>query len=148
MNDFQNFEWQPISSLAKVVTAMDGMLEETQEFQATLSEARGKPHVLDDDTLDRVDKQYRDRQEDLDLFTEQLRRWQVLDLTEGQRTSIQALTREVEAAQVAVDGVLALSIDLCEGTIDRVMELSDAEIGLMTMLGMSPAQFRALKRHS
>ncbi|CAM3946226.1 hypothetical protein [Deinococcus frigens] len=148
MNDFQNFEWQPISSLPKIVAAMDGMLEETQEFQVTLSEARGKSHVLDDGTLDRVDRQYRERQEDLDLFAEQLRRWQTLDLTEGQRTSIEALTQEVKAAQTAVDGVLALSAELREGTIDRVMELSDMEMGLMTMLEMTPAQFKALKKRS
>ncbi len=36
MNDFQNFRWQPISSLPQLVAAMDGMLEETQEFHSTL----------------------------------------------------------------------------------------------------------------
>lgn len=148
MNDFQNFKWQPISSLTKIVTAMDGMLEETQEFHSTLSEARGKAHVLDDETLDRVDGQYHDRQEHLDLFAEQLRRWQALELGGEQRTSVEGLLRDVEAAKTAVEEVLALSSELRERTIDRVMELSDMETGLMTMLGMTPAQFKALKKRS
>ncbi|CAM3477572.1 hypothetical protein DESA109040_14135 [Deinococcus saxicola] len=102
--------------------------------------------MLDDETLDRVDGQYRDRQEHLDLFAEQLRRWQALELSSEQPTSIEGLMRDVEAAQVAVDGVLSLSAELREGTIERVMELSDMEIGLMKMLGMTPVQFKALKK--
>lgn len=67
-------------------------------------------------------------------------------MTGGQRTEIEALVGEVQAARIAADGVLALSAELREGSINRVMELSDMEIGLMTILGMSPAQFKALKK--
>lgn len=146
MTDFQNVQWQPISALPQIAAVMDGLLEEIQEFHATLGEARGKPHVMDDDTLDQVDRQYQERVEFLELFAEQLRRWQALDLTAGQRTEIEVLAGEVKAAHTAADGVLALSAELREGTIDRVMELSDMEIGLMTILGMTPAQFKALKK--
>lgn len=70
----QDVEWQPISALPQIAAVMDELLEEIREFHATLGEAPGKPHVMDDDTLDQVDRQYQEHTEYLGLFAEQLRR--------------------------------------------------------------------------
>ena len=41
----------------------------------TLTKARGRPHVLDDATIDRTERVYGEQLEFVDIYAEQLRRW-------------------------------------------------------------------------
>jgi hypothetical protein len=59
---------------------------------------------------------------------------------------VDGLAQEVEAARPLVGQVLALAAELRGQTLDRMTELSDAEIGLMTLLGLTPAEFKKLKQ--
>jgi hypothetical protein len=59
---------------------------------------------------------------------------------------VDGLAQEVEAARPVVEQVVALAAELRGQTIDRATELSDAEIGLMTLLRLTPAEFKTLKR--
>jgi hypothetical protein len=52
----QQPQWQPIEMLPTLATHIDGMLESSQEQYETLLEAKPKPHVLDDYTVNRVTK--------------------------------------------------------------------------------------------
>jgi hypothetical protein len=142
MPDFAGVQWQAISQLPVFETLIGGMLEETLEFHDTLAEAVGRPQALDDATLDRVDKQYRERAEYLDLYDEQFRRWRAAGLTSEQVQLVDGSSAEVGQTRPVVMQVLALVDQLREDTIDRVTELSDLELGLMTMLGLNPAEFK------
>ncbi len=46
--------WQPIEALAMIAAHIDGMLQADREQYETLLEAKPKPHVLDDFTINRV----------------------------------------------------------------------------------------------
>src|SRR5260370_6879095 len=46
--------WQPIEALAMIAAHIDGMLQADREQYETLLEAKPKPHVLDDSTVNRV----------------------------------------------------------------------------------------------
>jgi hypothetical protein len=145
MTDFQGVQWQPISQLPLFIQMVDGLLAEVQAFHDTLAEARGKPHALDDAILNRVEQQYQERSHFLGLYGEQFRRWRAAGLSNEQRRIVDRLAKEVAAARPVVIQVLALAAELREQTIDRVTELSDAEVGLMTLLGLTPAEFKKLK---
>jgi hypothetical protein len=86
-------QWQPISMLPTFATHIDGMLEADVEQYETLQQARSKPHVLDDYTVNRIKQVFSTQRNDFGLFDEQLKRWQSGDLTDEQRAEV---TRLVE----------------------------------------------------
>ena len=67
-------QWQPISRLPFIAHVLDGMLESAAETGQALEEARPRPHVLDDATVNRVLQVYTTQQNDLWLYEEQLKR--------------------------------------------------------------------------
>jgi hypothetical protein len=67
-------QWQPIETLWTFATHIDGILESSQEQYDTLQEAKPKPHVLDDYTVNRVISAFTTQIADLWLFDEQLSR--------------------------------------------------------------------------
>jgi len=127
--------WQPISALPTIVFIIDGMLHEAQEQHRTLSEVRDKPHVLDDATVDRVLEVYTTQLEDIWLFDEQLSRWKKVRLNPDQHQEVERLTKEIEELRKACQQILSLAAELKEGTIDRILEKSDFELGIDILTG-------------
>jgi hypothetical protein len=95
-----------------------------------LSQAREKPHVLDDFTVNRVRQVFGKQQEDFHLFEEQLSRWQSETLTDGQRAEVIRLHGQMQRLRENNANVLKLAEELSKGTIDKIMETSDEERGL------------------
>jgi hypothetical protein len=61
-------QWQPISMLSTFAYHIDGMLEVDLEQYETLLEAKPKPYVLDDDTVNRVIRAFTTQKNDFWLF--------------------------------------------------------------------------------
>ena len=114
---------------------IDGMLNEAQEQHRTLSEVRDKPHVLDDATVDRVLEVYTTQLEDIWLFDEQLSRWKKGRLDPVQRQEVGRLTKEVEELREACQQIISLAAEIKKGTIDRILEKSDFELGMDILTG-------------
>ena len=127
--------WQPISALPMFAFIIDGMLREDQEQYKNLLEARDKPHVLDDYTVDSVIRVYNDHLEDADIFDEQLSRWKKGEQTSSQREEVERLTGQVEQLRKVCQQILALAAELRKGTIDRILEKSDIELALDVLTG-------------
>ncbi len=68
----QRLRWQPITRLPLIATAIDGMLETTQEQLETLESVRPKPYVLDDHTVARLIRSFTTQLNDLGLYQEQV----------------------------------------------------------------------------
>jgi len=75
MSCFDQVKWQPISQLPLIGSMIDGALNDTRDHLQTLTEARGRPHVLDDATVDRVERVHQEQLAFVDIYAEQLRRW-------------------------------------------------------------------------
>ena len=127
--------WQPISALPMVAFIIDGMLHDTQEQYKTLLEARNKPHVLDDGTVDRVHSVFTTQLEYVALYDEQLSRWKNGRLSSDQRQEVERLTRQTEQLRKLCGQILSLAAELKAGTIDRIMEKSDIELALDVLTG-------------
>src|SRR6266567_7074763 len=80
--------WHSIAMLATIARHIDGMVEADQEQLANLQEARTKPYVLDDYTINRVKQAFTTQRKDFWVFDEQLRRWQALKLIDEQRAEV------------------------------------------------------------
>ena len=129
-------QWQPLSMLSTFGPHIDGMLEADQEQYATLLEAKPKPHVLDTATVDRVISVFTTQRDDLALFDEQLRRWGIEPkLTTEQRAEITRLKKQMAALRQVNTDMLKLAGELRTGTINTILEMDDAELGLRALLG-------------
>jgi hypothetical protein len=64
--------WHPIAMLATIARHIDGMVEGDQERLATLQEARTKPYILDDYSVNHVENAFTAQREDFWVFEEQL----------------------------------------------------------------------------
>jgi hypothetical protein len=130
--------WQPLSQLPLIASLIDGGVEPAAAQRQILTEARTRPHLLDDATLDRVDQVYREEQEWLAVCEEQLRRWRQDRPATAEEREIDRLAEEIERLKPIVAEILALSAEIRTGTIERIMEMSDAELGLKALLGQLP----------
>ena len=129
-------QWQPISMLPTLATHIGGMLEADVEQYETLKLARGKPHVLDDFTVNRIKQVFGTQKNDFWLFEEQLSRWQSGQLTDEQRAEVTRLVEQMRRLRENNTRVLDLADELSKGTIEKVMAKSDAQLGLEFLMGM------------
>ena len=127
--------WQPISVLPKIAYIIDGMLDEAQGQYENLLEAREKPHVLDDYTIDRVHNVYSTQLEDVSIFDRQLTRWKKDQLDFDQRQEVERLIKQNEELRKVSKQILSLAAELKKGTINRILEKSDAELALDVLSG-------------
>jgi hypothetical protein len=67
--------WQPITEMPLIAGMIDGALHDTRDHLGTLTEARAKPHVLDDATIDRVKRVHDEQLEFVDIYAQQIQRW-------------------------------------------------------------------------
>jgi hypothetical protein len=121
--------------LPVIARHIDGMLQSDQEQYETLLEAKPKPHVLDDYTVNRVTQVFTTAKNDLPLFDEQLKRWSTLTtLSTVQQQEIARLKSQMAKLHEVVDNVLSLADELEKGTIEKQMAKSDAQLGLEFLL--------------
>jgi hypothetical protein len=121
--------WQPISQLPLLASMVDGILENTEEQYQTFSEVKDKPHVLDDDIVNRATKLYQAQIDDLCFYEQQFERWQAESLTPGQRAEVERLNAQLPRIKELSQAILELMSEMKDGTINRIMGKSDLELG-------------------
>jgi hypothetical protein len=134
--------WQPISQMMLISSMIDTSLEDTREHLATLTKARAKPHVLDDATIDRVERVHSEQMEFVAIYTRQIDRWRNEKPSASQTRALDRMAAQNQQLQDVTADVLALARELSTGTIERVLGMSDAELGLQFLLGNRPARRR------
>jgi hypothetical protein len=127
--------WQPISSLPLIATAIDGMLEAAREQYPALEQAKNRPGSLDDFTVERVVNVYTQQASDLWLYEEQLRRWKEQKLTQAQHKEVTRLEGQLEQLRTLLDAILSLAKALKPMTIESLMSKSDLEIAIDVLSG-------------
>ena len=131
----QQPSYYDLTMLTTIGQAIDGMAESANDLYASLQAAKTQPTVLDDATVGRLITLYTEQQEDYPLYAEQLRRWLLASPTPPQRASIERLRVVLEQMTLTVKRLLALAHKLSQFTIERVMAMSDEQVGILTMTG-------------
>ena len=134
--------WQPISEIPLVASMIDGALDGTREHIKTLTEAQTRPHVLDDATVDRIDQVHTEQLEFVDIYARQINRWRTEKAAADQTRELDRMATLNEQLRAVTMDVLALARELRKGTIERVLGMSDVELGLQARLGSRPASRR------
>lgn len=126
--------WQPISQMPLIVSMINGALDDTREHLATLGKARTRPHVLDDATIDRSERVHTEQLEFIDIYVQQISRWRKYARSADQRHELDRMEAQNGQLRAATADVLALASELRQGTIERVMSMSDLELSLQALL--------------
>ena len=142
MTDSHGVQWQPISQLPLVARSIEELLENTEEQYKSLSEARSKPHVLDDAIIDRVLRLYTERIHFLRIDRQQLDRWKQSQPTEQQLDQIRALNQKVSRCKKLSQQIFDLAQEMSKGTINRIMEMDEVELAMKVLSGELPLPSR------
>lgn len=127
--------WQPISQMPLISNMIDTSLNDTREHLNTLSKAKDRPHVLDDATIDRVEQVHTEQMEFVDIYTQQIGRWRSQRLSASQARELDRMEKQNQQLRGITADVLALASQLRKGTIERILGMSDLELGLQYLLG-------------
>jgi len=126
--------WQPISEMPLIAGMIDEALDDTRAHIETLTEASRRPHVMDDATVDRIDRVHAEQMEFVDIYAEQISRWRNERPSALQTRKLDRMEEQNRQLRAATKIVLALSGEIRKGTIDRVLEKSDLQLGIEAVL--------------
>jgi len=127
--------WQPISQMPLIASMIATSLADTQEHLGTLAEARNRPHALDDATIDRVEQVHTEQMEFIGIYGQQITRWRAEQPSSARISELDRMDSQNQQLRDVTKAVLDLAGELRKGTIDRVLGMSDLELGLQTLLG-------------
>jgi hypothetical protein len=127
--------WQPIGQMPLVANMIDTSLNETREHLSTLSKAKDRPHVLDDATIDRVEQVHTEQMDYVEFYAQQIGRWREEKPSAAQARELDRMDNQNRQLRAVVADVLALAGELRNGAIERILGMSDLELGLQYLLG-------------
>jgi len=127
--------WHPISALPLIGKVIDEGLTGAEDQYRLLLEAKHRPRVLDDHTVERTLRVFGETHDDLWVFEEQLARWSKTALTPRQRAEVDRLILQQRTMREVVEHILALADDLKAVTIEVVLAKSDFDLGLEAVFG-------------
>ncbi len=128
-------QWQPISMISTIASIIDEEIKNFEDLYKPLCEARKKPHVMDDITLDRAINNHRKYLEEAWVYDDQLVRWKKEKLTEKQSREIERMTAQMVKYRKICEDIIAVSEEIKKGSINRILEMSDEDLALAVLTG-------------
>ena len=133
--DTRETDWQPISRLPMLTAHVEQGVALAREHLQLLGQARGAYRLNDADVAGVIATWTKTRTALVDLFTEQGRRWQALDLDAGRRAGVDRYIALVAEELALVEQILALADELTGWTIETLLAKSDHQVGLEAIFG-------------
>ena len=133
--DTRQPNWHPISMLPLITEMLDGTLESANEQLDSLRPVVDKPHVLDSNTVSRIITLYTEQAEDHWVFEEQLNRWKKDAPSASQSNEITRLEGVLAQTKIIREEILKIAQAIEPNTIDKIMEMDDAELALAVLSG-------------
>jgi len=127
--------WQPISQMPLIASMITASLNDTREHLGTLSKAKDRPHVLDDATINRVEQVHTEQMDYVEIYAQQIGRWRNERPSAAQARELDRMDNQNRQLRDITADVLALAGELRNGAIERVLGMSDIELGLRYLLG-------------
>jgi hypothetical protein len=72
------------------------------------------------------------------IYAEQIRRWRTQGPSAAQTWELDRLEEQNRQLRAVTTDVLTLAQELRKGTLDRIMAMSDLEVGLRAVLDLQP----------
>ncbi len=135
MTDKPTPNWQPLSRLPLFATMIDEAVAEAQAMLGNVQAGVQTPHVLDDHTVDRILNAYTETLEFIALYRAQLERWQGTAAGPEAQAEIERLLGLLPGLETTARAIIEAARTIRTGTIDRIMEMDDAALGLAWLSG-------------
>ena len=133
--DTREPDWQPISRLPMLTAHAEQGVALAREHLKLLGQARGAYRLSDADVAGVTATWTKTRTDLIELFTEQGRRWQALDLDPGRRAAVDRYIALVAEELALVEQILALADELTAWTIETLLAKSDLQLGVEAIFG-------------
>jgi hypothetical protein len=134
MPNVNQVHWQPISQMPLISSMIDTALNDTREHLGTLSKAKDQLHGLDDAIVDRVEQVHAEQMDYVEIYTQQISRWRDEKPSAAQSRELDRMDEQNQQLRGVTADVLALAGELRKSTIERVLEMSDLELGIRAVL--------------
>ena len=121
-------QWQDLSMLPVFNHMIDGMLEASIEQLETLYPVMDKPHILDDDTVNRIITLYTDELNNQWIFQEQFKRWKDEIMSPKQAQEVNRLIRLLPKLKTNSEKILKLVRSIEHNTIDKILAMDEGEL--------------------
>ncbi len=135
MTDTPTPNWQPLSRLPLFTTMIDEAVAAAQAMLGNVQAGVQTPHVLDDHTVDRILNAYTETLEFIALYRAQLERWQGTAADPEAQAEIARLLGLLPELETTARAIIEAARTIRTGTIDRIMEMDDAALGLAWLSG-------------
>lgn len=128
-------QWQPLSMMAALTAAINSELQINESLTRKLGAARDQPHLMDDETVKRIEQMCNGQRELLPVYRQQVERWILEARSDAKLKAIREFSARVEKHAKSTDDLLALSAEFHGKTIDSIQGMSDAELALAFLSG-------------
>jgi hypothetical protein len=82
-----------------------------------------------------VEQVHAEQMDYVEIYTQQISRWRNEHLSAAQASELDRMDKQNQRLRALTADILALASELRNGTIERVLEMSDLELGLQYLLG-------------
>jgi len=128
----------PIGMLPVISNLIIESYKGAKDNYENLIAAYDRPHVLNDEIINRVNKLYSSDKQFIPIFQNQIAIWEKDKLTYDQKKEIAKLKEVLVEWDKILKGILALNQELSKGTIDKIIAMDDFELGLKVISGEIP----------
>jgi len=118
-------QWQHIGILPTIAHTIDSMLAIAQRQLATLRHAQVAQGTLYDAIIHHIISDFTAQQDDLRWYKGQLKHWQALYLTYGQRREVERSVVQLAKLRDTNEAILQLANELKAVTLETVLHLDD-----------------------
>lgn len=127
---------QPVSKLPTFIQFTRDWKREVQEHAATVEEGLARPGVLFDAHVAQIKRDCVERQEDLDMFQGQAKRWTALpSLSASRRRGVKELTDDLAEIRRLNEQIRNNAALLERATLEQQMDVPDVEWGAAALRG-------------
>lgn len=130
--------WRDTSDITLIACMIDDGIENTEEQYNHFLKAEEKPHVLDNETVNRALKAAEESSVFIEIYEEQLNRWRKANLSTSQENKINRIEQELKKYSELHQKYFELVKKLSGGTIEKIMDMDDAELALKVLTGELP----------
>ncbi len=127
--------FHPIEQLPMISQIFDEGIMGTQSHYSDLLKAKPKPHVLDDETVDSCIRLYKNQMVHVECFEREGEKWLKESRTTKNESDAENFLLKNKQLRKLTEDTLLLLDELRKGTIDRIREMDDAELGLRYLMG-------------
>ena len=127
-----------ITKALTILEIIRGMLDSSKQQLENMQGAKDKPHMLDDEIVNRSIKLYTEQNKDSGIFLQQCAIWRKDNLTEVQLYQVQEIEKTTHELTKINNEILAI-INYCKDyTIDKILAKDDVELAFDVLTGKIP----------